>query len=138
MVAYRSRVGSPGEVFLKVTDNMQDALDLGDAAHSPVLGVAVGLGMAALDVLTSEERQFQRLGPGNKLGIKRGRTFVLDSDINTSETVVFTGLGKRTERLVLDSDHGQRLVFDVDPGESVEVRFDPGERVTVHNNFRRP
>jgi hypothetical protein len=138
MVTYRSRVQGAGEMFCNVIDNVQTALDLGEVSHSPVLAVAFGVGSTVLEILQSEARRPQRLNPGGKLDIKRGQTFVFDGDVSTRETVVFTDVGNRSERLVLDSDLGQRLVLDVNPGESIGIRFDPGERITVHNNFRRP
>jgi hypothetical protein len=138
VVTYRSRVGSPVEVFSIVADNLNSAIELGDCTHVAALGVAFGLGNGLLEVLSSEPRQPRSLNPGNPVGLKRGRTVVLDCDASTSETVVITGRGHQTQRVVLDNDHGQRLVLDVDPGESIGVRFDPGEKVVLHNNFRRP
>lgn len=140
MAIYRSKIGSPGEILTIVAENMHTALDACDATIPALqaLGVAVSVGNGVLDVLGSESRLPQRLDQGDKLEIKRGRTFVFDGDASTSETLAFTGVGKRTERLVLDSELGQRLVLDVAPGQRREVRLEPGERITVHNNFRRP
>lgn len=137
MVTYRSKIGSPVEILSIVADNMNTALDLGDI-HQPALGVALALGKGAFEVFASEARLPQRLDPDGTLGIRRGRTFVIDGDASTSETLVFTGLSNRTQRVVLDSDLGQRLVLDVDPGQTRGVSLEPGERVTVHHNFRRP
>jgi hypothetical protein len=138
MVTYRSRVGSPVEILGIVADNLNTALDVGDVTHLPAVAVAFGLGKGVMEVLSSDTRCPQILDPGDKVGIRRGRTVVFDGDVGTSETLRFTGVGNRTERLVLESDLGQRLVRDVDPGESIGIRLEPGERITVHNNFRRP
>jgi hypothetical protein len=138
MATYRSKVGSPVEIASILADNLNTGLDIGGATHLPTLGLAYGLVNGVAELLTSDACLPRTLGPGDKVGIRRGRTVVFGGDVSTSETLRFTGVGNRRERLVLDSDLGQRLVRDVDPGESFGIRLEPGERVTVHNNFRRP
>jgi hypothetical protein len=140
MVTYRSKVGSPVEILGIVADNLSTGLDAMDATFPALqaFGVGVAVVNGVTELLTSEARMPQRLGPGDQVAIRRGRTLVVDGDVSTSEAFRVIGAGNHTQRVVLESDLGQRLVCDVDPGESFRIRLEPGERITVHHNFRRP